>query len=373
MKIVIAPDSFKGSLTSIEGCNIIEKAALSVFSTAEIVKIPIADGGEGSIEAVSSACKGEIVSAQVQGSLPNTTLSANYFITGKKGVVEMAQANGLTLIEEKNPLLANTYGTGELILHAINRGCTEIVVAIGGSATNDGGLGAMQALGFSFYDDNDKRIDRVCGQNLSKIRRISDENALCNLKAIKFTVMCDVNNPLTGKKGATYTFGRQKGADDATLAILEKGMKNYENVLNSYAGFNVGEVEGTGAAGGLGGALKGFLKAEMKPGILAVLELAKFKKKIKNANLIITGEGRVDFQSAYGKVLWGIGKSAEGIPVIAFAGGVGEGIAELEKIGINAVIPIVNKPMELKEAIGNAKNLLYNSAVNTFKLLKISL
>lgn len=372
-KIVVAPDSFKGSLPSMTICNLAEKAAKEVLGEAEVVKIPIADGGEGTVDAIITATGGKICSVRVSGPLGDP-VEASYGIAENKVIIEMAQASGLPLAgDRKNPLAATTYGTGQLILHAVAGGYRDIVVAIGGSATNDGGTGALEALGVRFFDREGKELTGLCGEMLPQIARIDAAAAREKLKDVRLSVMCDVDNPLTGERGATYVFGPQKGADTEMLAQLESGMKSYAEVMDETAGSRLSEIPGTGAAGGLGYGLMAVFGAELKPGITAVLEFVNFAGLAKDADLILTGEGAIDFQSAYGKVLWGIGKEAKAlqVPAVAVAGAVNISPEELKQLGIKAAFSIANRPMRLEYAMEHAEELCYNILVMVMNLITL--
>lgn len=377
MKIVIAPDSFKGSMSSKQICNIVEASAVKVFPSACVIKVPIADGGEGTLEAIISSLEGKLRYASVRGPFKGKNVRAAYGVFKDTAIIEMSQASGLTLLDkkERDPLETTSFGTGELILRALNDGCKKILIGIGGSATNDGGMGAMQALGVKFFDRQNRLITNGAGKELINIGFIDVKGLDKRIQDTQITVMCDVNNPLTGETGATKTYGPQKGADGKSLELLESGMLNYEKQLNTLYGSDICSHAGTGAAGGLGAALMVFLNAEPKRGIQAVLDFVGFENIIKGADLIITGEGRVDYQSAYGKVIWGVAEAARTnkIPVIALTGGIGEGAEALYKIGVNSIFPIINNPMTLDEAINNACDLLRSSTLNLFQIIKLGI
>lgn len=378
MHIVIAPDSFKGTLPSNQIIEIISAEARLHFPNATITGIPIADGGEGTLEAVLSSRGGRLRHLTVLNPLFEKTKAA-YGILEEPGaepsaVVEMAAASGLTLLrpDQRCALKTTSYGTGELIADALKLGIRKITTAIGGSATNDGGMGAMAALGFRFLDKNDKEVT-PSGENLIRVARIDTSDILPALKEnISVTVMCDVRNPFTGPCGATYIYGPQKGASSEALALLEEGMQHFADVIKSDLGKDISDIAGAGAAGGLGGALCAFLNGEMKSGIQTMLDLVRFEELIKNADLIITGEGRADGQSAQGKVLWGIGTNAKkkGIPVIAVVGGMLPDAGQLYDCGITAIVPALNYAMPLSEVLNQAGGLLHDAAERTFLLLK---
>ena len=372
MKIVIAPDSFKGSLKSIEVIEIIERAAKQAFPDAEIVSFPIADGGEGTIEAVLHGSKGEKYSISVVGPL-GEKIAAEYGVLNDTAIIEMANCSGLTLVpdEKRNPLKTTSYGTGQMIKHVLGIGIRKIVIGIGGSATNDGGMGAMQALGVRFFDKKQKEIKEGCGENLAHIENIDISGMDKNIAECRITVMCDVKNPLTGKDGATYVYGRQKGAENADLKELESGMINYEKQLISLFGSKAVKAPGAGAAGGMGAALSAFCGAELVSGIDAVLEIRNFADAVKGADLIITGEGRVDAQSVFGKAVHGIAQYAKkhNIPLIVLAGSTGEGYEAVYEKGVTAVFTLPDKPMEIDECMANTPDLLRKLCDNIFAVV----
>ena len=353
-KIVVTSDSFKGSVSSLEVARSAEKAIRRVLPACEVIKIPVADGGEGTIEALVAAMNGIIVSCSVHDPLMNP-IRADYGILGdgKTAVIEMASASGLTLVppDKRNPMITTTYGTGELIKDALIRGCTHFLVGIGGSATNDAGTGMLQALGFRFLDKEGKELGKG-GQILDSIRSIDRSACLPQLQNAVFTVACDVNNPFSGENGAAYVYARQKGADDAMICLLDSGLTNFASVIKDFENKEIDPVPGAGAAGGLGGGFIAFLQATLKPGIQMVLEALDFDRRIQNADLIITGEGKLDRQTGMGKTPAGVleaGKKQQ-IPVIAIGGAVEE-TEELNKQGFLAVLSIQPGPVSLEVAM----------------------
>ncbi len=378
MHIVIAPDSFKGTLSSSQIIEIISDEGRFHFPEAKITGIPIADGGEGTLQAILASRSGIVREITVCNPLFEKT-KASYGIFEDNGgessaFIEMASASGLTLLspDKRNALKTSSYGTGELIADALKQVVRNITAAIGGSATNDGGMGAMAALGFRFLDNHDRDVVPV-GENLIRVARIDTAGALPELKEkISFTVMCDVRNPFTGPDGATYTYGPQKGASEDALALLEEGMQHFADVIRRDLGKDIRDVPGAGAAGGLGGAFCAFLDGKLNSGIQTMLDLVRFDSLIENADLIITGEGRVDGQSAQGKVLWGIGTCAKEkeIPVIAIVGGMLPDARTLYNCGITAIVPALNYAMPLSEVLNHADTLLHDAAERTFLLLK---
>ena len=372
MKFVFASDSFKGSLSSKEISQLLEKSARKIFPECQCESVLIADGGEGTVAAIIDNVQGYKQKQKIHGPLFELR-DAFYGVIPKQNmaVIEMAAASGITLIplEGRNPLKTTTYGTGELIRDAMNHGYKNITVCIGGSATNDGGIGAMRALGVRFLDKDGNELNGT-GEDLIKIYEIDDSQMDSRIRDTKFTVMCDVENPLLGPNGATYTYGVQKGADKDMLKILETGMEHYAKLLEQKYNISVSDITGGGAAGGLGAACIVFLKAQYKSGIDTILEMVNFDEIIKDADMIITGEGQCDWQSAYGKVLSGIGHKGlrYGIPVIAIVGGMGKDAENIYAEGISSIITTVNDIMELDKAIENAEKLYLCAAERVFRM-----
>lgn len=377
MKIVLAPDSFKGSFSSLEVIEHLEEVARRHFSPLEVVKVPIADGGEGTVDALVTAAKGEYRTVEVMGPLPEMRVKAKYgIIHGKTAVIEMAQASGLPLIPtgKRDPLNATTYGTGELIRKALDEGIRDFIIGIGGSATNDGGIGAAQALGVKFLDGSGKEVG-LGGKQLQHIEKIILDDMDPRIKESTITVICDVSNPLTGPHGATAVYGPQKGVTEETFNILESGMKNYERLIKETTGMDMSKVPGSGAAGGLGAALVAFFGAVLKPGIDTILDYVRFEELIEGADLVITGEGRIDGQSLYGKVPVGIARrcKSKGVKVIAIVGGMGPGAQKVYDCGIASIMPIVNAPISLDEAIARSQELLKDAADRMFRFIKLGM
>jgi glycerate kinase len=374
MKFVFVPDSFKGTLSSLQVIEILEKAAKQHFEDLQVIKVPIADGGEGTVEALITALGGEYRYAEVTGPIEGMTVRARYGISeNRTAIIEMAQASGLPLLNEnqRNPLLTTTYGTGELIRAALDEGIREFIIGIGGSATNDGGMGMAQALGIAFMDGVGKNVG-FGGRYLSEVRQIVIDGLDPRIRESSITVICDVNNPLTGPRGATYIYGPQKGATEEMLKTLENGMKNYARVIQNQLGIDVDKIPGAGAAGGLGAALTGFLGAVLKPGIDAILEFINFDSLLDDVDLVVTGEGRIDEQSAFGKVPVGVAKhcKTKNVPVVAISGIMGRNAAAVYEYGINSIMTTVNRAMPLEEALANAEELLYDAADRMFRFIK---
>ena len=353
-KIVIASDSFKGCLSSAEVARAAEEGIRKVIRDCEVVGIPVADGGEGTTQALVTAMNGRFVSCDVHDPLMNL-IRAEYGILGDghTAVIEMASASGLTLAppEKRNPMLTTTFGTGELIRDALQRGCRRFLVGIGGSATNDAGAGMLQALGYRFLDGNGNELGKG-GQILEQIESIDSENVLPLLQEAVFTVACDVGNPFSGENGAAFVYARQKGADDAMIRQLDKGLKQFAAVIRASTGKDIDAIAGAGAAGGLGGGFLAFLRATLKPGIQIALEALDFDTRIQDADLIITGEGKLDRQTGMGKTPAGVLEAAkrQQIPVIAIGGTVEDTDALLQQ-GFLAVLSIQPGPVSPEQAM----------------------
>ncbi len=353
-KIIIAPDSFKGSLTSIEVANAIEEGIKNVITNCEIVKLPIADGGEGTMDTLVSALKGKKIKIKAHDPLMRP-IKVEYGLVqnGKTAVIEMAIANGLTLLDiaEQNPSATTTFGTGEIIKDALKRGCHSFLIGIGGSATNDAGTGMLKALGYRFIDKNGKETDGT-GNSLSKITKIDESRVMPELKEAQFTIACDVNNPFSGLNGAAYVYAPQKGASEQMVKELDEGMESFRQLIEKVKGLNLNTIPGTGAAGGLGGGFVAFLNAELKPGIEMVLQAIDFDKHLLNSDLVITAEGKLDKQTAMGKAASGIldAASQKKIPVIAIGGTV-EDKEVLLKRGFSSLFSTTPSTMPLQEAM----------------------
>lgn len=372
MKIIISPDSFKGSVSAIDVAKTIEEAVLSIDSTAKTVTMPVADGGEGTIEAIASCVDAKLHYMTVCG--PMEEKAEAYYATldgGNTAIVEMAQASGLPMVpaDERNPFYATTYGTGELMKAALDAGCKKMIIGIGGSATNDGGAGALAALGASFKDAEGKELP-LGGGALANLAEIDLTNFDKRLFDIDITVACDVTNPLTGENGASAVYGPQKGADPEMVQVLDAALSNLAKVSEKVLGQDYAVCPGAGAAGGLGFALLAFCKAKFAAGIDIVLDVCGFEKELEDADLVITGEGRIDGQSVQGKVLYGIGMRAKekNVPVIAIGGGVREDSEALLDCGIGAMFSIANGPMTLDYAMENGKELIRQVAKNIMRV-----
>ncbi|EOD01812.1 glycerate kinase [Caldisalinibacter kiritimatiensis] len=377
MKIVIAPDSFKGSLTALEVAESIEKGIKNVCKDAEIVKVPMADGGEGTVKSLVDATKGEIVTECVTGPL-GQKIEAFYGILGdrKTAVIEMAAASGLPLVpvNKRNPMLTTTYGTGELIKAALDKGCRKFIIGIGGSATNDGGAGMAQALGVRLLDKEGKEIS-FGGGELINLHKIDVTNMDKRLKESTFIVACDVDNPLCGPNGASYIYGPQKGATKEMVVRLDNSLKHFAQIVKKDLDKKVENIKGAGAAGGLGAGLVAFLDATLSPGIDIVIEATKLKEKIKDADLVITGEGKIDSQTINGKTPIGVAKIAKKfhIPVIAIAGCISDDAEINHEYGIDTMFSIINYPITVDEALKKEKASFFikRKIEEIFRLIKL--
>ena len=353
MKIVIASDSFKGSLSSIEVAQAATRGIKAVYPDCEVIAVNVADGGEGTVEAIVNTLGGEMVTATVSDPL-DRPIQARYGIAGNKAIIEMAAASGLTLLrpEERNPWLTSTHGTGELIMDAMRRGCRQFLIGIGGSATNDAGTGMLQAMGFRFYDSNDNEIEHCCGGTMHLIARIQDSEVAEGVRQSQFIVACDVDTPFCGKEGAAPVFAPQKGADPDMVARLDVGMAALAEVIENKYHINIVPVAGAGAAGGMGGGFRAFLNATLQRGIDMVLNAIDFDKTIAGADLIITGEGKIDIQTAKGKTAAGVlaRAKAQDIPVIAIGGCV-ERCESVEQMGFAGIYPITEEKLPLEIAM----------------------
>lgn len=375
MKIVIAPDSYKESLSAMEVATQIEAGFREIYPDAEYIKLPVADGGEGTVDAMIDATQGRKIALTVTGPL-STPVESEFGLlgTGHCAVIEMASASGLEClsVEERNPLITTTYGTGELILAALDMGVTDFIIGLGGSATNDGGVGMLQALGVQMNDRAGQSIGKG-GQGLSELEYIDVSGLDPRLAQCTFTVACDVTNPLTGSQGASAIFGPQKGATPAMVSLLDTNLKHYADVIRRLIGKDVEYASGAGAAGGLGAAFLAFLNAELRPGIEIVTEAVDLESAIKDADLVITGEGRIDSQSIKGKVPVGVAKIAKRYqkPVIGIAGSLSQDVDVVYEHGLDAVFSVLYKVGTLEDALENAAFNVRLTARNVAATLRV--
>lgn len=374
MKVVVAPDSFKGNMTSREVADHIENGIRHVFKDAKVIKIPMADGGEGTVEAMVSATNGKIIYHEVMGPL-GERVKGFYGILGdgETAVIEIAAASGLPLIPQNklNPAITTTYGTGELIKYALDMGIKKLIVGLGGSGTNDGGAGIAQALGAKLKDKDGKEI-APGGINLKYLSDIDIMGLDKRLKEVDVLVACDVSNPLCGPEGASFVYGPQKGATPEMVIELDNALKNYKKVIKRDLGIDLSGVAGAGAAGGAGGGLVAFLGAKLRPGIQLVCDTIGFSDILQDADLLITGEGKVDEQTVNGKTPVGVASYAKkkGIPVIAVAGMLGSGYETLHDFGIDALFDINPRPMTLEESIAESARNLELTVEEIMRVLK---
>lgn len=375
-KIVIAPDSFKGTMSSQEVCDIIERAAREELTEPLITKIPIADGGEGTVDAFMSYAKSENRKTEcVNVTVKNPffeDITASYGLIDDFAVIEMASASGLSLVKgTENPFAASSFGTGQLINAAIENGARHIIIGIGGSATNDGGIGIASALGYHFTDINNYEIS-LNGQGLSSLLHISRNGEKNKLKECTFDVLCDVVNPLYGENGAAYIYAPQKGADFNMVKQLDLNLRHFADIVNKELNINISEIKGGGAAGGAGAGLYAFLDAKLRRGIDVMLDFTKFEEHCKDADLIITGEGCVDSQSLNGKVVYGITKRARGVPIVVITGSIGDGTEKLYDSGVSAIFSTNTRCHTFEQARKCCRENLYFTARNIFKLYNVN-
>ena len=374
MKIVIAPDSFKESISASEVANAIEAGFVKIFPNAEIFKLPVADGGEGSTDALISATQGRYFSTSVMGPM-GKTIDASWGMLGNSqtAVVEVAKACGLSLVplEYRNPMIATSYGVGELILAAVNEGANHIIVGLGGSACNDGGAGMLQALGVRLLDISGNQLNRGSG-SLSSLSSIDLRAMDSSLQGVSFEVACDVDNPLLGPQGASVIFAPQKGADSEMIAQLDANLTHYSDIMTSTIKKDVSEVPGSGAAGGIGSAFLAFLNAELKSGINIILDAIDFEHQIKGADLVITGEGRFDSQSIRGKAPIGVAKSAKRNRCLVFmiAGSVEDDERLIYKNDIDRVFSVVSKGLTLEQALAKPSESITLASISAAKYFR---
>ncbi len=376
MKILIAPDSFKDCLSSKKVAQNIETGIRRIMPEADIKLLPVADGGEGTVEALVDATKGKIIKVEVHDPLMRKTESFFGILGDKKtAVIEMAAASGIELLkeDERNPWITTTYGTGELIRYALDMGCEKFVIGIGGSATNDAGAGMAQALGAKFLDSKGRQIKNG-GGFLNELSEIDLKNMDNRIKKSRILVACDVDNPLYGPRGAAFIYSSQKGADKQMVKKLDENLRHFAAKIKELLNIDIQNIKGSGAAGGLGAGLMVFLNAQLKPGFGIIKDIVKLEKEIKKADIVITGEGKIDYQTQFGKTPWGVAKAAARLnkPVIAIAGALGERFEELYTQGFDYIVPLTDKPTDVKYALNNAEILIQNAAERIFKLIRLN-
>ena len=377
MHIILAPDSYKGSLSALAVADAMERGIRDIFADATVSKIPIADGGEGTVEALIMSTGGQMIQQKIVGPL-GEEIDSYWGILGdgETGVIELAAASGLPLVprEQRNPLLTTTFGTGQLIKAALDYGLRKLIIGIGGSATNDGGAGMAQALGVKFLDSDNNELSQGGGA-LARLARIDLSDLDKRLAETDIKVACDVDNPLCGPLGASAVYGPQKGATSDMVAQLDHVLMNYAAVAQLATHRDVALIPGAGAAGGVGAGLLFFTNAKLIPGIQIVLEAANFAEKLKQADLVITGEGSTDFQTAHGKAPVGVAKIAKqaGIPTICLSGGLGTGAEDVLQHGIDGLMSIVPRPMELEKCIESAEELIQAATARICRLIRIGI
>ena len=372
MKVVIAPQAFKGNLTAKEAAQAIARGVRQADPAIQCVLAPVADGGDGTVEVLVRATGGRVFTAQVTGPLgEEVTARWGVMGDGKTAVIEMALVSGLALVppRRRDPRIATSYGTGQLIRHALQHGHRRIIVGLGGSATNDGGAGMAQALGARFLDAEGRELP-FGGSALARLASIDPSHMKSGLAEAEVIAATDVTNPLCGPSGASAVYGPQKGATPAVVKELDEALKTYAEVLERGMGRQVADIPGAGAAGGLGAGLMAFADATLSPGIDLICEAMGFDSRLEGADLLITGEGRIDASTAFNKAPVGVAKRAKtkGVPVIALAGSLGTGYQAVYEHGITSVVPIADRPMSFRESLGRTRELLCDAAERSLRL-----
>ncbi|MQS74852.1 glycerate kinase [Companilactobacillus halodurans] len=375
MKIVLAPDSYKNSLTAKQVAQSMRKGFEKVYPDAKYLNVPMADGGEGTVQSLVDAKNGQIIAETVTNPLgKKTTAKYGLINDGKVAVIEMAEASGIQYINQftQNPYITTTFGTGELMKSAIDRGAKTIIIGIGGSATNDGGAGMAQALGAHLLDNQGEELS-FGGANLVKLDHI-DTSKMASLEDVKVIIASDVTNPLTGPNGASHVFGPQKGANPEMVEFLDHALSHYADILKRDLNKDLENVPGAGAAGGLGAGLLAFTDSKLESGVDIVIDFTDLKEKVKDADVVITGEGQIDFQTKFGKTPIGVAKATKAVnpeaTVIAIAGSIGEKISELYPLGIDAIFTCVPGVESLSDAIQNTDKNVQQVAENIARLIK---
>lgn len=370
-KILLVPDSFKGSMSSIKICSVMEKAIASQMPKCEVVSLPVADGGEGSVEAFVAAMGGKVVDKTVPGPF-GEPLTAFYGLVGDTAIIEMAAAAGLPLVgEHKDPLNTTTYGVGKLMMEALADGAKKLIVCLGGSATNDGGTGAACACGVKFFDANGERFVPV-GGTLERITKIDLSTLQPEIKSAQIITICDIINPLFGENGAAYAFAPQKGADENEVLLLDRGLRCLAERIRTDLGIDVSELPGGGAAGGMGAGMYAFFTSELRSGIESVLDAVNFEEHLDGADLVITGEGKLDSQSLGGKVVLGVARraKAKNVPVVAVVGDIGDDIGAVYGNGISGVFSINRIAAPFEQLRPRAEDDLFLTVENLMRFIK---
>lgn len=371
-KCIIIPDSFKGTMSSLDVCEIMKNHILEFYPKCNAISIPIADGGEGTVDCFLHALSGEKVRLQVKGPFFNE-IDSFYGVIGETAIIEMAAAAGLSLAEgHLNPCIASTYGVGQLATDAIKRGCKKIIFGLGGSCTNDGGAGMAAALGTKFFNIKGETFIPT-GSTLDQVFKIDISDTEKLLNGIKMIAMCDIDNPMYGENGAAYVFAPQKGADTSTVTLLDKNLRHFANIIKESIGIDVGDIKGGGAAGAMGAGVHAFLGAELKQGIDIVLDMVSFEDELNDCDAVFTGEGKLDKQSLCGKAVVGISKKAKKkkIPVIAIVGTMEQGLEAIYDLGITQVYCTCNSPMPLEVLKKRSKSDLSKTMINALKSLEL--
>ncbi|MDE2822929.1 MAG: glycerate kinase [Chloroflexota bacterium] len=375
MKVVIAPQSFKGSISALDAAKAMEEGVKRVVSDAETVLVPVADGGDGTLETLVEATNGEIRSATVTGPIGKPVMAEwGALGDGETAMIEMARTSGLALLslDERDPLRATTFGLGEVIREALDAGFRSFIVGIGGSATNDAGAGMAQALGVRLLDESGNDLPPG-GAALAALHHIDTSGLDAPAVEAQFSVACDVSNPLTGPEGASAVYGPQKGATPELVEQLDAALRNFARIVERDIGKSINDVPGSGAAGGLGGGMMSFLGGSLRAGVDIVLDQVGLDDKLEGADLVITGEGQLDFQTVYNKAPIGVAWRARerGIPVVAVSGSLGQGFEDVHAEGIDAVASIVSAPMSLEEASTRGEELLADAAAEAMRFMKV--
>lgn len=371
---ILVPDSFKGTLSAIEVCNIMKSSIKNLYKDANIISVPVADGGEGTVDAFLYALGGEKKSVWVSDAFNEQKILAHYaMLKDDIAVIEMADCAGLPLVKNRlEPDKTTTFGVGELIIDAINSGAKKIILGLGGSATNDGGCGMAAALGVKFKDEQDQEFIPT-GGTLSQIYKIDMNNIYSKIKDVEFISMCDVDNPLCGRLGASAVFAPQKGADEDMVRLLDEGLAHLAKIIKRDLHIEVKDIKGAGAAGGLGAGSIAFLQSKLTKGIDVILDTIKFDELVSKADIVFTGEGKFDSQSLHGKVVMGVANRSQKYktPVIVVTGAIGENIQEAYNKGITAIFSINKEPMEFSKSALKSKENMILTMENILRLLKI--
>lgn len=371
---ILVPDSFKGTLSAIEVCNIMKSSIKNLYKDANIISVPVADGGEGTVDAFLYALGGEKKSIWVSDAFNEQKILAHYaMLKDDIAVIEMATCAGLPLVKNRlEPDKTTTFGVGELIIDAVNSGAKKIILGLGGSATNDGGCGMASALGVKFKDEQDQEFIPT-GGTLSQIYKIDMNNIYSKIKDVEFISMCDVDNPLCGRLGASAVFAPQKGADEDMVKLLDEGLAHLAKIIKRDLHIEVKDIKGAGAAGGLGAGSIAFLQSKLTKGIDVILDTIKFDELVSKADIVFTGEGKFDSQSLHGKVVMGVANRSQKYktPVIVVTGAIGENIQEAYNKGITAIFSINKEPMEFSKSALKSKENMILTMENILRLLKI--